>query len=184
MNQEKNPVNKKSHSPEKLNEYIRIGSTGGYLLITGLVILAAALVVWGFAGRIPVIETLAGAVVGTENKSNSCLCFIDVNYNIQTIDEGDPVTVSMMDKKTFSGTVSFAGNIAKSAEDARKMYSLKEDYSPLGLTDWMMDNLLDDSKYIYPVYIQTDEDISDYWHQMAIITVVTNEVRPISYLLR
>ena len=60
VDQEKKPANKKTQSPEKLNEYIRIGSPGGLLFLAGLVMLAAAAIVWGFIGRIPITAVFEG----------------------------------------------------------------------------------------------------------------------------
>ena len=54
----------RSKSPEKLNEYIRIGSPGGLILVGALFIVAVALIIWGFIGRIPVTVSVYGTVVG------------------------------------------------------------------------------------------------------------------------
>ena len=175
--------NKKIQSPEKLNEYIRVGNTGGFLLIIGLVILAAALVVWGFTGSIPVTTSLSGVVMESEEESHTCLCFLNVNDDEGNIPEGNAATVSMADGSTYTGSVSYMDSNALSAEEIWHLYSVKENESEDGLTDWILSNLLGDGQYFYVVVVETEDDISAYWHRLADATVVLREVKPISYLL-
>ena len=58
-------------TPEKLNDYIRIGSTGGYMMIAALVIIAAALIIWGFVGKIPVTITEYGGIARKYDYTNT-----------------------------------------------------------------------------------------------------------------
>ena len=179
MDQDKKTNSRKKRSPEKLREYIRIGSIGGYLVIAFLVLLAVSLIVWGFAGRIPVTARLNGAVAEEEKDSNTCLCFVDVNENLGTRLEGRPVTVTMPDGKTFTGTVNPMDDEVLSAEEVLERCSS----SGYGLTDWLLSNILGSGKYFYTLTVETEEDISAYWHQLCHISIILSEVRPISFLL-
>ena len=172
-----------NRSPEKLNEYIRIGSVGGFLLIAGLVILAAALAIWGFTGRIPVTTTQTGIVVEFKETSHGCLCFVDVNENIGIIPAGTPASVKMPDGSVYKGSVDFMSDNPYSAEEIRELYG-GENNLEFQLSDWMFSNLLKDGSYYYVLRINTEEDIAEHWHQLTAVTVVISEVRPISYLIR
>ena len=171
-----------NRSPEKLNEYIRIGSVGGFLLIAGLVVLAAALIIWGFTGRIPVTTTQTGIVVESKEESNGCLCFIDVNDNISVIPAGTPVSVRMADGSVYKGSVDFMSEKPLSAEEIRTLFG-EENNGQFRLSDWMLSKTLKDGSYYYALRVNTEEDIAKYWHQLVTITVVMREVRPISYLI-
>lgn len=183
MDREKEPNDKTKPSPEKLNHYIRIGSVKGYLIIAVLVLMAAALIVWAFAGRIPVTSTQIGVVVDKENTSHSCLSFVDAMEGISEIPQGTEVTITMIDNNTYEGTVKYMGDKALPVDEVWEAYSVGGDMALVGLTDWIKENLLGDSKYVYPLFVETEEDISEYWHQTATVTLILYEVRPISYLL-
>ena len=49
-------------SPERLNEYIRVASPGVWVMVSALVLVLVAFLVWGFTGRIPETSTLKGVV--------------------------------------------------------------------------------------------------------------------------
>ena len=172
-----------NRSPEKLNEYIRIGSAGGYLLIAGLILLAAALIIWGFTGRIPVTTTQTGLVVEFKEKSHGCLCFVDVNENIGVIPAGTPASVKMSNGSVYKGSVDYMSKNPLSAEEIRELYG-SENNAQLQLSDWIFSKLLKDGSYYYMIRINTEEDVAEYWHQLTEVTVVMREVQPISYLIR
>ena len=172
-----------NRSPEKLNEYIRIGSLGGFLLIAGLVILAVALIIWGFTGRIPVTTTQTGIVVESKEESNGCLCFVDVNENIRIIPAGTPASVKMADGSVYKGSVDFMSKNPLSAEELRELFGAEYN-AQFQLSDWMFSKLLKEGSYYYMLRINTEKDIAEYWHQLTAVTVVMREVKPISYLIR
>ena len=186
MSEEKKPVrintDNTNRLPEKLNEYIRIGSIGGFLLIAGLVILAAAMIIWGFTGRIPVTTTQTGFVVESKEESHGCLCFVDVNDNTGIIPAGTPASVQMPGGGVFKGYVDHMGTAPMSAEELRDLYGYEHN-GPFSLSDWMFSKVLKDGSYYYVLRINTEDDIAEYWHQLVAITVVMREVRPISYLI-
>lgn len=175
--------NHKTSSPEKLNRYTKIQSPGGNLLIAVLVILAAALIVWAVIGRIPVTTAEVGVVVDREHLSHTCLSFIDAKKRPRLDLEGKSVTVTMADGKSFSGTVTQMEDTPISAEEVRKEYAVQQTMNQYNLSDWILDTLLGDSKYFYVLIVETEEDISAYWRMLAKLTIILDEVRPISYLL-
>lgn len=170
-------------SPEKLNDYIRIGSAGGILLIAAMVIAAAALIIWGFVGSIPVTITESVAVIGAAEKTNYCIGFVDVKKNTGRFRDGTEVNIQMPDGRRVKGSITQTAPTPLSVEEVREIYG-EATNTELFITDWMLENLLGDSKYTYMYFIDTEEDISAYWHQMAEATIVTGEIKPISLLLR
>ena len=187
MSEEKKPVklgrDTINKSAENLNEYIRVGSIGGFLLIAGLVILAAALIVWGFTGRIPVTTTQTGIVVDTKEESHSCICFLDVDENTGIIQEGTAASIKMADGSVYQGIVDYSGEYPFSAEEIHKMYG-PESNAVFQMSDWMFSKLLKNGRYYYMIRIHTEDNIAGYWHQLTATTIVMRQVRPVSYLMR
>lgn len=171
---------------DKLNEYIRVGSTGGFILILALIMAVAALLIWGFSGKIPVTYTEVGIVTETNTASHSCICFVDVNADTGVIQEGRSANVRMPDGKTFPAILNYFSTSPYSAEELKEMFSESPGGDPEKpfFSDWMMDKILDGCNYAYLMKVETTEDISDYWHEVVQVTVVIDEVRPISFLLQ
>ena len=173
-----------AYSPEKLNEYIRIGSAGGYILIAALILLATAIVIWGFAGKIPVTDTEYGVVSGNRHETKLCICFVDVNKNTGMIPEGNGVNVRMADGKTVKGHVQYMAQFPMSSNEIRESFGADSLGTAEAFDEWMLEKLLEDSTYSYFLVVETDEDISGYWHQVADVTIIIDEVRPISFLMK
>ena len=54
-------------SPEQVDDYIRVTTPGMWLLVIAILVLLAALIIWGFAGRVMVKNTDANGQVTTEH---------------------------------------------------------------------------------------------------------------------
>ena len=67
-------------SQEELNEYIRVTSPGTIVMIVSLLVLLAALIIWGFVGTLPVTETVTGLVTDAS--------MYDGNYRISAVLSG------------------------------------------------------------------------------------------------
>lgn len=173
----------RSVSPDKLNESIRIGSKGGIFLIAALVIAAAALIIWGFVGSIPVTITEQVAVMGDEKETHICIGVIDVAKNTGVLPEGTEANIRMPDGKTVKGKLTITTPQPISSESFREMYGTDSEEVYV-LSDWTLDTLLGDSRYVYMFFIDTQEDVSDYWHMIAEATIITGEIKPISLLMR
>ena len=172
-------------SADKLTEYIRIGSAGGFILIGALVIAILALLIWGFTGTIQETITDVGIVIEQETDSHSCICFVDVDLDTGVIPEGKAASIRMPDGRTFSGTMHYFSASPQSVDELKETYSADSNSAASSeiFSDWMMDKLLDGCDYAYLMAIETEGDISAYWHQIVQVTVVMDEVRPISFLL-
>ena len=174
----------RSSSPEKLNESIRVGNAGGFLLIAAMIIAAVALIVWGFVGRIPVTETESVAVVGDEEETDMCVGFMDVHKNVGVLPAGTEVNIRMPDGVYVKGVITSMTSQPLSSEEIRGMYG-EDNANDDVLSDWMLGILLEeDSCYSYMFFIETQEDVSEYWHQIAEASIITDEIPPISLLTR
>ena len=171
-------------STDKLNEYIRIGSPGGFIMIASLLIITAALIVWGFVGTIPVTITEYGGVARKYDYTNTCICFVDVHLNTGLIPVGNKATLHMPDGTSYDGHISYMSAFPQSSDELRDLHGPTGESEAGHFSEWVLNYLLEDSAYNYVAYIETEEDISSYWHQVVEVTIITGEVKPISLLMR
>ena len=178
-------------SQEELNEYIRVTSPGTIVMIVSLLILLAALIIWGFVGTLPVTETVTGLVTdasmydgndrisavlpGNGDGEVRILCFVDASrYNGQAVKEfDDRVRLKMPDQNAFSGTI-----------ETRLMEPLSREEAKSLLFDngWALDKCINED-YSWLVVIRPDKDISKYVLTLTEVTFVTEEVPPIRFLM-
>lgn len=179
-------------SQEELNEYIRVTGSGTIAVIVSLLLLLAALLIWGFVGTLPVTETVTGLAIDAsmydgESQVKTALlrsgegeirilCFVDASrYNGQAVESfEDRVNLKMPDQNTFSGTIETRYMEPLSAEKAKSL---------LFDNGWLLDKCIRQD-YSWLVVIRPDEDISKYVLTLAEVTFVTEEVPPIRFLMR
>ena len=176
---------------EELNEYIHITSPGTHIVIISLLILLVSLIIWGFAGTLPVTETVNGLVIDKEQygrlnpeKANLVadaegeiliLCFVDASrYNGQAIREfGNQATFKMPDQSTFAGTIETKLQAPISMEEAKHI---------LFDNEWVLEKCVSQD-YNWLLMIRPEEDLSKYIFTLAEVTLLTEEVAPIRFLM-
>ena len=188
----KNPGNDNrqfSRSPEKLTEYIRIGSPGGIIFIIALALVAAALITWGLAGKIPVTASIQGVVDGDNKDSRYITSFVDINSSIAGVPEGSDVNIVTKDGRQFKGKTLPLSRTPMSSDELRKMYGEENDwdtsfseYTQWFYSEWLLDTMLEDDGYYYIFMVETQDNLKDYFHQIADLTFTLKEVRPYSFL--
>ena len=180
-------------SQEDLSEYIHACRPGVLAVIIALLVLLAAVIIWGFVGTLPVTETVTGLVVDrdtyvekypeTENLLPEAedgemliLCFVDASrFNGQAIKEfGDKAGLKMPDQTTFTGMIGTRSQAPVSRERARDI---------LFDNGWVLDKCVRQD-YNWLLVIRPDEDISQYTFTLAEVTLLTDEVAPIRFLMR
>ncbi len=176
---------------EDLREYIHTAGPGVLVVIAALLILLTAVIVWGFVGTLPVTETVTGIVVDMsryaemnpdENLPSAdagniqVLCFLDASrFNGQDIKEfGDNVVLKMADQTTGKGTIVSCSEAPLSMEEAKKL---------LFNNDWVLEKCVSDN-YNWLLAILPEEDMSQYAFTLAEVTILTEEVPPIHFLMR
>ncbi len=180
-------------SQEDLSEYIRVGRPGLIVVIASLLIMLVAVFIWGFAGTLPVTETVTGLVVDTSGYAKMypeevkamadgkeggimVLCFVDASrFNGQAIKEfGDGAVLKMPDQTTYKGTIEIRYMEPISREKARKL---------LFDNEWVLDKCAKQD-YNWLLIIRPEEDLSKYDFTLSEVTLLTEEVPPIRFLMQ
>lgn len=152
-------------SPEQLDEYIRVSNPSIWIVLSALVILAAALVVWSVVGSLP--ETLAAKGVTVSN--NMVRCYVDASMLNKDL-TGCKANVVLPDGASMEGIVKSVSNNPYSLEEIAQ--SLK--------SDWVVENVAA-GNYAYQVDVELPEEVRQ--DVLANVTLVTAEVKPIVFLL-
>ena len=102
-------------------------------------------------------------------------CFVDASrYNDQAIKEyGEDATLRMPDQKTYKGKIDMWSKAPISMEEAKKV---------LFGNDWVTEQCVKQN-YNWCLVIRPSEDLSQYVFTLAEVTLLTDEVAPISFLL-
>ena len=177
---------------EDLGEYIRVTSPGVLVVIVSLLVMLAAVMIWGAVGTLPVTETVTGLVVdasqyakfypdmvdnlpAVKNGDILVFCFVDASrYNGQAIREfGEDAVFRMPDQKTYKGKIDMWYKAPISMEEAKKV---------LFENDWVKEQCVTQN-YNWWLVIRPTEDLSQYAFTLAEVTLLTDEVAPISFLL-
>ena len=182
-------------SRDGLNEYIRVCSPGLLIIIGALSLVLVATLVWGFTGKIPVTLTVTGCVLDNMalsesedqdgdavNDSNAMaggnwiVCFIDSSkYSAEQIAKfGDDVTITMPDRTSFKGKIEYLSPQPMSKDEARQY---------IGDSEWVVEQCVN-SYYSWGITIRVYDDISSHMFTTPQVTMVTDEVPPISFLAR
>lgn len=158
-------------SPEKLGEYIRVANPGMLVMAAALVLVVAALLVWGTIGRIPESVPFKGVVDGS------------MGYTIDVV----------VDAKEYSGEALVGKEARFTFADGTKGVGVVSSTVKVPLSRQEMEEILEsdflsasliESDYSYIVFITPGVDLSKYDLQLVDLTIITREVRPIEYLLR
>ena len=158
-------------SPERLNEYIRVASPGVWVMVSALVLVLVAFLVWGFTGRIPETITLKGVVDKTMNYHMDV--FIDASrYSGQSLVDKE-ISFSLPCGETGHGKIVNAGKTPYSKEELAKLLE----------SDFLANSLLY-ADYSYVLDVDPMEDLSDHDLEIGEVTIITKEVPPISFLLQ
>lgn len=158
-------------SPERLNEYIRVANPGTWAMVSGLVLVLVAFIAWGFIGTIPKSVTLKGVVDESTNYS------LDV-----VVDATQFSGKSLVGKEATYLLPSGAAGKAKVTKATETPLS-REEMADVLQSDFLASSLVD-SDYSYILLVQPEEDLSDHGLEIGQVTVITDEVQPVSFLLR
>ena len=178
-------------SEEELSEYIHAMKPGLAAVIVSLLVLLVAVIVWGFAGTLPVTETVLGLTVDssdydldekTKKKMFSdeegllVVCFADASrFNGQAIREfGDEAVLKMPDQRTFKGKIESRIMVPISREEAKTI---------LFDNEWVLNQCVKQN-YNWMLTIRPDEDLGQYAFTLSEVTLLTEEVPPIRFLMK
>lgn len=181
---------------ESLDEYIRVGSPGTRVVVISLFLIFAAVLLWGFVGKLPVtkeekaliidqdtvmtlsdgktIEALDPTQVKDENIG--ILCFISSSdYSLDKLNNFEKkVVIRTPNQEECSGVITSILPVPVSAEVA-KTYLLG--------SQWITDQCVE-GDYSWVVIVDPDHDLSAYNYQIANLTFTVEEVSPIQLLIQ
>lgn len=199
-----------------LDEYIRVSKPGTRVVLAALLVVLAAVIAWGFIGKLPVKETVKGLVIGTrlaksiysaeggligeddpawvtgvveqndyalkdaldENNIDPgetyIYCFVDASrFSVTQVEEfGDEAILEMPDHNRFTGKIRVNIKVPLSTQECRAV---------LFENDWVTEHCVK-TDYSWWLIIEPDQDISQYEFMLTDVTIVTEEVAPISFL--
>lgn len=178
--------------PEDLDAYIHVSSPGVLAVVVSLLVMLISVIVWGFAGTLPVTETVTGLVVdyatfeknkpefmkeiAPEEKGGIVVfCFVDASrYNGQAIKEfDDDAVLKLPDQSTCKGTIELRVGVPLSMQQAQAI---------LFDNEWVTERCVAQN-YNWWLIIRPEEDLSKYAFTLAEVTLLTEEVPPIQFLM-
>ncbi len=158
-------------SPEKIDDYIRVSSPWTFLIVIALILVLAALILWGTTGSLPVTETVKGHVDAQFN--DQVICLMDASRFSPDQLTGKQVSLRMADRSVVDGTVEEVIDTPVSAEEAAEIVR----------NDWLASNMIDKNHdYFYVVFINPKKELSEYRNQLVDASIITENVRPIRFL--
>lgn len=166
-----NESDERTGSPDNISEYIRVGGSGIFFMVAALSVVVIALIVWGFAGTLPVTETVSGVV--DPDSGYHVVCFVDASRFSFNDLMGKQVSIRMADGTTVSGRVESVSDVPLSWEKATELLD----------NDWLGFKLID-FNYSLMVSIEPETDLSDYSYQLVDASIITEEVKPITFLMK
>jgi hypothetical protein len=154
-------------SPDQLDEYIKVSNPGIWIVLIAFLVLAASVLVWGFTGTLPKTLTVNGIM--EENKQ--VVCFVDANALSNDI-EGCKVQI------TAAGNTAYSGLVSKVSLNPYSVTEIANAYE----SDWVVQRLVT-SDYSYAVTVDLSGSPGYTAGTILGVTIITEEVKPISYLL-
>jgi hypothetical protein len=161
----------KVSSPEQLDEYIRVSKPSIWIVLCAFFILAVSVIVWGFMGTLPQTLTVSGLL----KDDNSAICYVSVNQLDKNI-VGCKVQIVAADGTALSGVVSAVSANPLSAEE------IAADIRATQGSDWLITRLVADD-YAYAVTVKISGSPLYIPGTIADVTLITEEVKPISFIL-
>lgn len=186
-------------SAESLDEYIRVSKPGTKIVLVALFVVLAGVISWGLIGKLPVTETVKGLVVDQSmakayytNKEASkgshasyvktgdgkdvLYCFINASvYNLTQVRNFiKEVSIELPDHKRITGKITMQPLAPLTPPECREI---------LFDNDWVTERCVT-SDYSWQLIIEPDVDVTDYEFILADVTIVTEEIAPISFIVR
>ena len=185
-------------SPEELDAYIRVVRPGTLILVIALALILLALVIWGYAGTLPVTKSVSGVMTTIEKRMDNSYEYYHRDYfedekalpaeELQRYDAyfflnafefsgeelmGKEVVVTRPGKPAVKGTVTLVEKEPYDRDEIRAEFD----------AEWIVNTCVE-SDYSWVVAATLEDDNYDDRWSLVNVTIVTENVRPISFLLR
>ena len=181
---------------ESLDEYIRVGSPGTLVVVFSLFLIFAAVLLWGFAGKLPVTKEGKALIIDQDtvmalyggrdiealdptqlkDENIGILCFINASdYSLDKLNDFEKkVVIRTPNQEECSGAITTILPVPISAKDA-KTYLLG--------SQWITDQCVE-GDYSWVVIVDPDQDLRAYNYQIANLTFTVEKVAPIQLLIQ
>lgn len=154
-------------SPEQLNDYIKVSTPSIWIVLIALFILLAAIVIWGITGSIPTTINLQGIT-----QDGQAVCYLDPDA-AAAVKAGQEVTMALPNQeKSGNGVVKNVGTTPMSASEISVELN----------SDYLVQALAGKGFAVKAVIALDATDIAD--GTLLELNIVTDEVRPIDFLLK
>lgn len=185
-------------SPEELDAYIRIVKPGTLLLVIALVLVLVALIVWGNIGTLPVTKNVSGVMTTIEKRMDNSYEYYHRDYfqaerelppeELQRYDAyffldayeysgeelmGKEIIVSRPGKQSVKGTVTLVEKEPYDRDEIRAEFD----------AEWIVNTCVE-SEYSWVVAGTLDNNTYDDNWSLVDVTIITDNIHPISFLLR
>ena len=185
-------------SPEELDAYIRVVRPGMLILVIALALVLVALIVWGYTGTLPVTKSVSGVMTSIENRMENSYTHYD--RDSLAAEKGMPADqLQRYDAYFFLNAYEFSGDdllgkeiiVSRPGKNAVRgivatvepvPYTREEILSEFG-SQWVVDNCVE-SDYSWVVAGRLDSDEYDESWALVDVTIVTENVHPISFLMQ
>ena len=185
-------------SPEELDAYIRVVKPGTLLLVIAMVLVLAALIIWGNIGTLPVTKKVSGVMTTIENRMNNSYEYYHRDY-FEAEHELSPEELQRYDAYFFLDAYEFSGEelmgkeiiVSRPGKPAVKgIVTLveKEPYDRDEIraefdVEWIVNTCVE-SEYSWVVAGTLDNNTYDDNWSLVDVTIITDNLHPISFLLR
>ena len=192
-NSSEKKISEKKSSPDRIDEYLRVSSPGVFVLIAALVLVMVAFIVWGISGKLPVTKTVKGFVwvmpeddKASLSKEDSELyadelekpmvivLFDSSKYNYQQINQ-KPAVIKTADGYTCECSEMNMTEVPLSRAELDPVISDK--------SDWLIERVME-GDYNYLAVYSADKELEEHMYETVDVSVVVEEVHPISFLMR
>ena len=186
-------------SPEELDAYIRVVRPGTLILVIALALVLVALAVWGCTGTLPVTKNVNGVITSIEKRRENSYAYYGRDY-FETADEYPDEVVKRNDVYFFLNAFEFSGEdllgkeiiVSRPGHEPVRgtvFYAEKEPYDREEIraefdAEWIVNTCVEnDYSWVVAGELNSDE-YTDEWWSLVNVTIITDKVHPISFLLR
>ena len=188
---EKKNSDKKSN--DRIDEYLRVGSPGVFILIGALILVMIAFIVWGLTGKLPVTKTAKGFVwtlseeeletlseedrkmYGEDGEKTMVFVLYDSSqYTFKQFNEKTAV-IKTADGYTFECKDMVMTDIPLSRAEIEPLISDK--------SDWLVERIVE-GDYNYVAIYYADKELREHMYETVDVSVIVEEIPPIKFLLR
>ena len=185
-------------SPEELDAYIRVVRPGTLILVIAMALILLALIVWGCTGTLPVTKSVSGVIGTIEKRMKNSYEYYHRDYfeeekalsdeELQRNDAyfflnaydfsgeelmGKEITVTRPGRTPVRGVVTLVENEPYDRDEIRAEFD----------AEWIVNTCVE-SDYSWVVAATLEDDNYDDRWSLVNVTIVTENVRPICFLLR